>query len=106
MSKTQKFYEYAKIRIPGGVQLLSKRPEQFAPEQWPAYFTKARGCEVWDLDDAVEKVGAEKIFFGTDTYACGFQMGRIKYARISDKDKESILYNNAKICFKRQFELI
>lgn len=50
MSKTQKFYEYAKTRIPGGVQLLSKRPEQFAPEQWLAYFTKAKGCEVWDLD--------------------------------------------------------
>jgi len=22
----------------------------FAPEQWPAYFREARGCEVWDLD--------------------------------------------------------
>lgn len=50
MSKTQELYRYAKERIPGGTQLLSKRPEQFAPEQWPAYFTKASGCEVWDLD--------------------------------------------------------
>lgn len=63
-------------------------------------------CQNNIIEYAVEKVGAEKIFFGTDTYACGFQMGRIKYARISDKDKDSILYNNAKICFKRQFELI
>ncbi len=49
-SKTQALYAHAKRRIPGGVQLLSKRPEMFAPGQWPAYFREARGCEVWDLD--------------------------------------------------------
>ena len=47
---TQELYEHAKQRIPGGTQLLSKRPELFAPDQWPAYFSEARGCEVWDLD--------------------------------------------------------
>lgn len=31
--------------------LLSKRAEMFLPEQWPAYFSKAKGCRVWDLDD-------------------------------------------------------
>ena len=50
MSYTQELYKHAKERIPGGTQLLSKRPEQFAPDQWPAYFTKAKGCEVWDID--------------------------------------------------------
>ncbi len=49
-SETKALYAYAKTRIPGGTQLLSKRPEQFAPECWPAYFREARGCEVWDLD--------------------------------------------------------
>ena len=49
-SATQKLYEHAQERIPAGTQLLSKRPKQFAPEQWPAYFSKASGCEVWDLD--------------------------------------------------------
>jgi glutamate-1-semialdehyde 2,1-aminomutase len=43
-------YEKAKRTIPGGAQLLSKRPEMQAPEQWPAYFREARGAEVWDLD--------------------------------------------------------
>ena len=43
-------YKYAKTRIPAGTQLLSKRPETFAPDQWPAYFSKAVGCETWDLD--------------------------------------------------------
>jgi glutamate-1-semialdehyde 2,1-aminomutase len=45
----QQLYEEAKRLIPGGTQLLSKRPEQFAPGQWPAYFAEARGCEVVDL---------------------------------------------------------
>jgi glutamate-1-semialdehyde 2,1-aminomutase len=47
---TQELYLHAKNRIPEGVQLLSKRPENMAPDQWPAFFREARGCEVWDLD--------------------------------------------------------
>ncbi|MDO8685636.1 MAG: aminotransferase class III-fold pyridoxal phosphate-dependent enzyme [Clostridiales bacterium] len=49
-TKTQDLYNRAKKILPGGTQLLSKRPEMFAPEKWPAYFSEARGCEVWDLD--------------------------------------------------------
>lgn len=49
-SRTQATYEHAKQRIPGGTQLLSKRPEMFAPGLWPAYAREARGCEVIDLD--------------------------------------------------------
>jgi len=37
--------------IPGGNQLLSKRSERFLPGIWPAYYKKAKGCEIWDLDD-------------------------------------------------------
>lgn len=40
----------AKNLIPGGTQLLSKRPDQFLPGQWPSYYKKAKGVEVWDLD--------------------------------------------------------
>jgi glutamate-1-semialdehyde 2,1-aminomutase len=36
--------------IPGLTQLLSKRPDQFAPGVWPGYYQKANGAEVWDLD--------------------------------------------------------
>jgi glutamate-1-semialdehyde 2,1-aminomutase len=36
--------------MPGGTQLLSKRPELFAPDQWPAYYSSAKGAETWDLD--------------------------------------------------------
>jgi glutamate-1-semialdehyde 2,1-aminomutase len=46
----QKLWKRAKQIIPGGNMLLSKRAEMFLPDQWPAYFSKAKGCEVWDLD--------------------------------------------------------
>ena len=58
------------------------------------------------VEYAVDRVGAEKIFFGTDTYDCGFQVGRIQYARICEKDKENIFYNNAKKYFQKQFESV
>lgn len=50
MSTGQKLWKRAKAVIPGGNMLLSKRAEMFLPEQWPAYFSKAQGCQVWDLD--------------------------------------------------------
>ncbi|MGA0391834.1 MAG: aminotransferase class III-fold pyridoxal phosphate-dependent enzyme [bacterium] len=41
-------YELAKTMIPGGTQLLSKKPELMAPNYWPAYYTQATGCEIID----------------------------------------------------------
>jgi len=51
MSTGQKLWKRAKQVIPGGNMLLSKRAEMFLPDQWPAYFSRAKGCRVWDLDD-------------------------------------------------------
>jgi len=50
MNKGQKLYKRAKRVIPGGNMLLSKRPEMFLPGKWPSYFSKSKGCKVWDLD--------------------------------------------------------
>lgn len=50
MGTGQKLWKRAKRVIPGGNMLLSKRAEMFLPDQWPAYFSKAKGCKVWDLD--------------------------------------------------------
>ena len=50
MNKGQKLYLKAKKLIPGGTMLLSKRPEMYLPDLWPAYFSRAKGCRVWDLD--------------------------------------------------------
>ena len=44
-------WDKAKKIIPGGTQLLSKRSEMFLPEQWPSYYKKAKGVDVWDLDN-------------------------------------------------------
>ena len=51
IKKSQKLYKRAKKIIPGGNMLLSKRPEMFLPDFWPSYFSKTKGCNVWDLDD-------------------------------------------------------
>ena len=50
MKEGQKLWRRAKHLIPGGNMLLSKRSEMFLPEQWPAYFSRAKGCLVWDLE--------------------------------------------------------
>lgn len=55
------------------------------------------------LEYAVEKVGAQKILFGTDSYSCAFQLGRVVFADIAEEDKKLILSENAKRIFKRCF---
>ena len=66
----QKLWKRAKRVIPGGNMLLSKRAEMFLPEQWPAYFSKARGCRVWDLDGR-EYVDMSLMGIGTNTLGYG-----------------------------------
>jgi len=51
MKKGIALWNKAKRMIPGGTQLLSKRSEQFLPDQWPSYFKKAKGVDIWDLDN-------------------------------------------------------
>jgi glutamate-1-semialdehyde 2,1-aminomutase len=43
-------WKRAVASIPGGNNLLSKRPERYAPDIWPTYFSKAKGCKIWDLE--------------------------------------------------------
>ena len=49
-SKAQKLWQKAKKIIPGGNMLLSKRPEMYLPNFWPTYFSKTKGCELWDIE--------------------------------------------------------
>lgn len=51
VNKGTELYNKAKRLIPGGTQLLSKRPEMFLPDHWPSYYKKAKGVYVWDIDD-------------------------------------------------------
>ncbi len=66
----QKLWNRAKRVIPGGNMLLSKRAEMHLPEKWPAYFSKAKGCEVWDLDGQ-KYVDMAYMGIGTNTLGYG-----------------------------------
>ena len=47
-SKGVRLYNSAKKIIPGGTQLLSKRPEMFAPDYWPA-ITKEQKAQKYGI---------------------------------------------------------
>ena len=70
--KGQKLWIKAKKIIPGGNMLLSKRPEMFLPDLWPSYFSKAKGCKVWDLDGnefidmSIMGIGTNVLGYGND----------------------------------------
>jgi glutamate-1-semialdehyde 2,1-aminomutase len=72
MGTGQDLYKRAKTFIPGGTQLLSKRSEIFLPEKWPAYFKKAKGVEIWDLDNnkytnmCIMAIGASPLSYAND----------------------------------------
>jgi glutamate-1-semialdehyde 2,1-aminomutase len=72
MGKGQDLYEKAKKIIPGGSMLLSKRPEMFLPDNWPSYYNKAKGCQVWDLDGtqytdmSIMGIGTNTLGYGHD----------------------------------------
>jgi glutamate-1-semialdehyde 2,1-aminomutase len=90
MGKSQDLYRKAKTMIPGGTQLLSKRPEMFLPDLWPAYYEKAKGCEVWDLDG---KKYVDMITMGIGACILGYADEDVNDAvkRIIDKGNMSIL---------------
>ena len=51
LNKGQKLWKRALNIIPDGNMLLSKRPDFYLPKLWPVYFSKAKGVEVWDLEN-------------------------------------------------------
>jgi glutamate-1-semialdehyde 2,1-aminomutase len=68
----QKLWKRAKRVIPGGNMLVSKRAEMFLPDQWPAYFSKSKGCRVWDLDDK-EYIDMSIMGIGTNILGYGHE---------------------------------
>ena len=77
MGKGQELYKKAKTLIPGGTMLLSKRPEMFLPEQWPAYYDKTEGCHVWDLDG---KKYLDMFIMGIGTNSLGYSHPKVDEA--------------------------
>lgn len=72
MGTGQKLWKRAKEVIPGGNMLLSKRAEMFLPELWPAYFSRAKGCKVWDMDGN-EYIDMSIMGVGTNILGYGHQ---------------------------------
>lgn len=72
MGEGQKLWRRARRVIPGGNMLLSKQAEMFLPEHWPAYFSRAKGCRVWDLDGrelidmSIMGIGTNLLGYGHD----------------------------------------
>jgi glutamate-1-semialdehyde 2,1-aminomutase len=69
MSKGYKYWIRAKKLIPGGNMLLSKRPDIFLPNHWPTYYTKSKGCYIWDLD---KKKYTDLSYMGVGTNILGY----------------------------------
>ena len=80
-NKTQKTWLKAKTIIPGGNMLLSKRPEMFLPNKWPAYFSKAKGCFIHDLDN---KKYLDMSLMGVGTCVLGYANSEIDNAVIKN----------------------
>jgi len=57
-------YERAKQLVPGGTQLLSRRPLIFAAGVAPIYAERAKGSHIWDVD------GGEYLDYGMSVSAC------------------------------------
>jgi glutamate-1-semialdehyde 2,1-aminomutase len=51
INKGLKMWTRAKNIIPGGNMLISKRPQLYAPDLWPTYFSKAKGINIWDVEN-------------------------------------------------------
>ena len=66
-------YRKAKNVIPGGSMLFSKRSELYAPDLWPSYFNKTKGCVLWDIS------GKKYIdmYFGVGTNTLGYNNASI-----------------------------
>ena len=80
----QNLYQKAKSIIPGGVMLLSKRPEMHLPEKWPSYFSKSKGCYVWDLEG---KKYTDMSIMGIGTNSLGYGNNEVDEAVINTVKK-------------------
>jgi glutamate-1-semialdehyde 2,1-aminomutase len=87
LNNGQKMWKRAKNIIPGGNMMLSKRPEMFAPDLWPTYYNKAKGCYVWDLDN---KKYLDMSLMSVGTNILGYSNSKINNAVISAINKSNM----------------
>lgn len=64
IAQSLELYERAKQLVPGGTQLLSRRPLIFAPGVAPIFAERGKGSHIWDVD------GSEYLDYGMSVSAC------------------------------------
>jgi glutamate-1-semialdehyde aminotransferase len=69
--RSQELYRRALELIPGGTQLVSRRPQRYANGVSPIYFSRAKGARIWDVDsheyiDWVSGIGAIILGYGDE----------------------------------------
>jgi glutamate-1-semialdehyde 2,1-aminomutase len=77
LSTGQKMWKRARKVIPGGTMLFSKNPDIFLPNFWPAYFSKSKKCNIWDLDG---KKYLDISFMGVGTNILGYARREVDVA--------------------------
>ena len=87
LSTGQKFWKRAKNIIPGGNMLLSKRPEMFLPDNWPTYYSKAKGCYIWDMDNIKYK---DLSLMSVGTNILGYSNREVNKADIKSINKSNM----------------
>ena len=84
----------AKSIIPNGNSFLSKNPSRFPINNWPIYFSKAKGCEIWDLNN---KKFYDFSYMGVGTNILGYADKDVDKAVISEIKKSNIAAIDKKI---------
>jgi glutamate-1-semialdehyde 2,1-aminomutase len=74
MLKKDKLWKKALKFIPSGNNFLSKNPSRFKSRNWPIYFTKSKGCEIWDLEN---KKYTDFSFMGVGTNILGYSYSKV-----------------------------
>ncbi len=82
----QKYWIRANNIIPGGTMLFSKNPDLHLPNLWPAYFSKANGINIWDLENKKYK---DIFLMGVGTNTLGYS-----YQPIENKIKKNLYKSN------------
>ena len=86
-NKNNILWKKANKIILGGNSLFSKRPENFLPKYWPAYYSKAKGCHVWDLNN---KKYIDMSLMGVGTNLLGYSNKQIDESVIKNIKKSNM----------------
>ena len=78
------FWKNAKKYISGGTMLYSKRPDLFLPNRWHTYYSKAKGCKIWDLNN---KLYYDTCMMGIGTSVLGYNYSALNKFVISKINK-------------------